>query len=95
MGSGQTDLADLWQRDVVVLFDYRGYEVNTFETRVGPSYAAHASFCSPTPWLSPITGLAAHLLVNRCGSPSPFDTFVSAVALAEAIGSDVALQLGR
>ena len=89
-----TDLADLGQRDVMVLFDYRGYEANTLEiARWAKSRGARLVLFTD-PWLSPITGLAAHLVVTRCESPTPFDTLVPAVALAEAVASDVARQLG-
>jgi DNA-binding MurR/RpiR family transcriptional regulator len=88
------DLADLGQRDVLVLFDYRGYEANTLEiARWARSRGARVVLFTD-PWLSPITGLAAHLVVTRCESPTPFDTLVPAVALAEAVAADVARQLG-
>jgi DNA-binding MurR/RpiR family transcriptional regulator len=89
-----TDLADLGQRDVVVLFDYRGYEANTLEiARWAKSRGARLVLFTD-PWLSPITGLAAHLIVTRCESVTPFDTLVPAVALAEAVASEAARQLG-
>jgi len=89
-----TDLADLGQRDVMVLFDYRGYEANTLEiARWARSRRARVILFTD-PWLSPITGLAAHLVVTRCESPTPFDTLVPAMALAEAVAADVARQLG-
>ena len=89
-----TDLADLGHRDVMVLFDYRGYEANTLEiARWARSRGARLALFTD-PWLSPITGLATHLLVTRCESVTPFDTLVPAVALAEAVASDVARQLG-
>ena len=89
-----TDLADLGQRDVMVLFDYRGYEANTLEiARWARSRGARLVLFTD-PWLSPVTGLAAHLVVTRCESSTPFDTLVPAVALAEAVASDVARQLG-
>ena len=94
MGPGQTDLADLRQRDVMVLFDCRGYELNTLEIVCWAKSRGARLVLFTDPWLSPVTGLTAHLLGTRCESPSPFDTFVSAVALAEAIPSDVARQLG-
>jgi len=89
-----TDLADLGRRDVMVLFDYRGYEANTREiARWAQSRGARIVLFTD-PWLSPITGLATHLLVTRCESVTPFDTLVPAVALAEAIASEAARQLG-
>jgi DNA-binding MurR/RpiR family transcriptional regulator len=89
-----TDLADLGRRDVMVLFDYRGYEANTLEiARWARSRGARVVLFTD-PWLSPITGLAAHLVVTRCESPTPFDTLVPSMALAEAVAADVARQLG-
>jgi len=89
-----TDLADLGRRDVMVLFDHRGYEANTLEIARWAKSRGTRLVLFTDPWLSPVTSLAAHLLVTRCESPSPFDTLVSALVLAEAIASDVALRLG-
>ena len=89
-----TYLVDLRRRDVVVLFDFRGYEVNTLEiARWARSHGARVVLFTD-PWLSPVASLASQVLVARCQSPSPFDTFVSAMAFAEAVASDVALRLG-
>ncbi len=89
-----TDLADLGQRDVMVLFDYLGYEANTLEiARWAKSRGARLVLFTD-PWLSPVTGLAAHLIVTRCESVTPFDTLVSPLALAEAVAAEVARQLG-
>jgi DNA-binding MurR/RpiR family transcriptional regulator len=89
-----TYLADLRQRDLVVLFDFRSYEVNTLEiARWAKAHGARVMLFTD-PWLSPVASLASHVLVTHDDSPSPFGTSVSATAFAEAVAADVALRLG-
>jgi DNA-binding MurR/RpiR family transcriptional regulator len=87
-------LADLSRGDTVVLFDFRRYELDTFE------FARLARECGgrlvllTDPWLSPIAELADAVLPAQVDGPSPFESLTPTVALVETLATDVAHRLG-
>jgi DNA-binding MurR/RpiR family transcriptional regulator len=45
-------------------------------------------------WLSPIAGVARHVLTSTVHGPSPFDTMVPGLAVVEAVVAGLAVKLG-
>lgn len=89
-----TTLADLVRGDTVVLFDYRRYELDTFEfARLARDRGARLVLLTD-PWLSPIADLADAVLPAQVDGPSPFESLTPTVALVETLATDVARQLG-
>lgn len=87
-------LADLVRGDTVVLFDYRRYELDTFEfARLARDRGARLVLLTD-PWLSPIADLADAVLPAQVDGPSPFESLTPTVALVETLATDVAGRLG-
>ena len=87
-------LADLSRRDTVVLFDYRRYELDTFEfARLAHERGGRLVLLTD-PWLSPIADLADAVLPAQVDGPSPFESLTPTVALVETLATDVARRLG-
>ncbi|HEX4470613.1 MAG TPA: MurR/RpiR family transcriptional regulator [Nocardioides sp.] len=87
-------LADLSRRDTVVLFDYRRYELDTFEfARLARERGGRLVLLTD-PWLSPIADLADAVLPAQVDGPSPFESLTPTVALVETLATDVARRLG-
>jgi DNA-binding MurR/RpiR family transcriptional regulator len=87
-------LADLSRGDVVVLFDFRRYELDTFEfARLAHDRGARLILLTD-PWLSPIADMADAVLPAQVDGPSPFESLAPTVALVETLVTDVALRLG-
>lgn len=87
-------LADLGRGDVVVLFDFRRYELDTFEfARLARDRGGRLVLLTD-PWLSPIADLADAVLPAQVDGPSPFESLTPTVALVETLVTDVALRLG-
>jgi DNA-binding MurR/RpiR family transcriptional regulator len=87
-------LADLGRRDTVVLFDYRRYELDTFEfARLAHERGGRLVLLTD-PWLSPIADLADAVLPAQVDGPSPFEILTPTVALVETLATTVARRLG-
>ena len=87
-------LADLARGDTVVLFDYRRYELDTFEfARLAHERGGRLVLLTD-PWLSPIADLADAVLPAQVDGPSPFESLTPTVALVETLATDVAHRLG-
>lgn len=87
-------LADLARGDTVVLFDFRRYELDTFEfARLARDRGARLVLLTD-PWLSPIADLADAVLPAQVDGPSPFESLTPTVALVETLATDVARRLG-
>ena len=87
-------LAELSRRDTVVLFDFRRYELDTFEfARLARDRGARLVLLTD-PWLSPIADLADAVLPAQVDGPSPFESLTPTVALVETLATDVARRLG-
>lgn len=78
-------LADLGRRDVLVVFDYRRYQLDVM------AYASQAAALDmrivlfTDQWLSPIADLAEVTIVSPLEVASPYDTLAPAVAQMEAL----------
>ncbi len=87
-------LADLARGDTVVVFDFRRYELDTFEfARLARDRGARLVLITD-PWLSPIADLADAVLPAQVDGPSPFESLTPTVALVETLATDVARTLG-
>ena len=77
-----------------MLFDYRRYELDTFEfARLARERGARLVLLTD-PWLSPIADLADAVLPAQVDGPSPFESLTPTVALVETLATDVAHRLG-
>src|SRR4051812_26244259 len=87
-------LADLARDDVVVLFDFRRYERDTYEfARLARDRGGRLVLVTD-PWLSPIADLADAVLPAQVDGPSPFESLTPTVALVETLVTGVARRLG-
>jgi DNA-binding MurR/RpiR family transcriptional regulator len=96
VGAGGGDMLELGRRDVIVAFHARPYwhtdpteQLCAWARRRGVRVVLFTDV-----WLSPISKLASHVLVSRTSSSSPFDSYASMLALAEAVVALVAVELG-
>ncbi|WP_162903623.1 MurR/RpiR family transcriptional regulator [Leucobacter sp. wl10] len=87
-------LLDFGPRDVLVAFDYRRYQETTvsFVARAKERRVSTVLFTDP--WLSPAAKCADYLVSSSVEAPSPFDSLVPALALAETVVAGVVAQLG-
>lgn len=87
-------LADLSRGDTVVVFDFRRYELDTFEfARLARERGGRLVLLTD-PWLSPIADLADAVLPAQVDGPSPFESLTPTVAVVETLATDVARRLG-
>jgi DNA-binding MurR/RpiR family transcriptional regulator len=87
-------LADLARGDAVVLFDFRRYELDSFEfARLARKRGARLVLVTD-PWLSPIADLADAVLPAQVNGPSPFESLTPTVALVEILATEIARSLG-
>lgn len=87
-------LADLTRGTVVVLFDFRRYELDTYEfARLARERGGRLVLLTD-PWLSPIADLADAVLPAQVDGPSPFESLTPTVALVETLATGVARELG-
>jgi DNA-binding MurR/RpiR family transcriptional regulator len=79
------ELVDFDRNDVVLVFDYRRYQVDTIDLarRVKGRGARIVLFTDP--WLSPIAEFADHVLSTSVDAPSPFDSLVAGLAIVETL----------
>jgi DNA-binding MurR/RpiR family transcriptional regulator len=87
-------LLDLGRRDVLVVFDFRRYdrEVIEFANRASASGAHIVLFTDP--WMSPVADVADAVLPARVEAPSPFDSYVPAMAVVEQLIAALADHIG-
>ncbi|WP_027035605.1 MurR/RpiR family transcriptional regulator [Mesorhizobium ciceri] len=87
-------LADLDRRDVLVVFDYRRYQLDVM------AYAKQAAALDvrivlfTDQWLSPISDLAEVTIVSPLEVASPYDTLAPAIAQMEALVAHIVSTLG-
>jgi len=87
-------LADLGRRDVLVVFDYRRYQLDVM------AYASQAAALDvrillfTDQWLSPISDLAEVTIVSPLEVASPYDTLAPAIAQMEALTAHIVSTLG-
>lgn len=98
VGSGPVprldELIDVKRGDVVAVFDFRRYQPATLAFARGAAARGAAIVLITDPWLSPIASVAECVLPASVDAASPFDSFVPAMAVIEAIVAGVSLILG-
>ncbi|MCA0273875.1 MAG: MurR/RpiR family transcriptional regulator [Proteobacteria bacterium] len=84
--SDQVDaLVDLGRRDLVIVYDYRRYQIDTIRFAQAAAGQGAKIVLFTDPWASPIAGVAEVILTAPVESLSPFDTMVPALAQTEAL----------
>jgi DNA-binding MurR/RpiR family transcriptional regulator len=87
-------LLDLGRRDVVVVFDFRRYQLDVRDfARRARGHGAKVVLVTDL-WLSPIAEFADAVLPLHTENGSPFDSLVPAAALVEALAVAVLARLG-
>ena len=89
------EVLDLGRSDVVVALDFRRYQRDTID--FGNAAAARGArvILITDPWLSPLVSSARLVLTVETTSPSPFDSFVPAIAVLELLIHRIAESMGR
>jgi DNA-binding MurR/RpiR family transcriptional regulator len=87
-------LADLGRKDVLVVFDYRRYQLDvmTYARQAAARGVRIVLFTDP--WLSPIADIAEITIVSPLEVASPYDTLAPAVAQMEALVAHILSALG-
>ncbi len=86
-------LVDLGRRDLVIVYDYRRYQIDTIRfARTAAAQGARIVLFTD-PYASPIAGVADVTLTAPVESLSPFDTMVPALAQTEAFIAALTLRL--
>jgi DNA-binding MurR/RpiR family transcriptional regulator len=93
-------LLDMGRNDVVVALDFRRYQPDTIDFGVAAAQMGARIILLTDPWLSPLVNSAKTVITVETTSPSPFDSFVSAMGvlellihrISESVGDD---SLGR
>ncbi len=87
--------SDLGKRDVAVLFDYRRYEPATAELSRWVRDRGGLVILFTDPWLSPAASSASIVLPCKVDAPSPYDSMVPTLAVAELLVTGVLAALGE
>ncbi|MGE0117566.1 MAG: MurR/RpiR family transcriptional regulator [Dongiaceae bacterium] len=77
-------LVDIGPRDLLVVFDYRRYQVDTIGFAEQAAARGARIILFTDPWKSPIAAVAAVTLIAPVETISPYDTMVPAAAQVEA-----------
>lgn len=88
-------VSDFGKRDVVVLFDYRRYESATAELGQWVRDRGGSVILFTDPWLSPASSSASIVLPCKVDAPSPYDSLVPTMAVAELLVTGVLAALGE
>ena len=87
-------LLDLRKGDVLIVFDYRRYQADTIEgARIAAEQGVNVVLFTD-PWLSPASAFARQVIVTSVETVGPFDSFVGAIAVLEAVVVAVLRRLG-
>lgn len=88
------DSMEISRRDVLCLFDYRRYQLDTIVAGKVAAERGAEVVVFTDPWLSPAAEHARHVLISHADSASPFDSLVGAFALTELIAAKAVATLG-
>ncbi len=87
-------LADLGRKDVLIVFDYRRYQLDVVAfARQAAARDVHIMLFTDQ-WLSPVADLAEVTIVSPLEVASPYDTLAPAIAQMEALVSHILSTLG-
>lgn len=87
-------LVDAGRRDVFVLFDFRRYQRDVIDVARRAQQTGSKLILFTDPWLSPAAAVADLVVPVRVEGPTPFDSFVPAMAVLETIISRLLTELG-
>ncbi len=76
-------LLDMGRNDIVVALDFRRYQRDTIEFGTAAAQMGARIILFTDPWLSPLVNRAKTVITVETTSPSPFDSFVSAMGVLE------------
>lgn len=86
LSAGQFDeLVDLGKRDVLVVFDYRRYQLDVVAFAGQAAARGVRIVLFTDPWLSPIADSAEVAIISPLEVASPYDTLAPAIAQMEAL----------
>jgi len=94
-GERAAAIADARKKDVVVAFDFRRYEQDTFEFARAVRDAGARVVLFTDPWLSPVADIADTVLPAKVVGPSPFESLTPTLAVVETLLTSVAERLGE
>ena len=86
---------ELRERDVLVAFDFRRYQRDTFACVRTADRQGATVVVFTDQWLSPAAESARYVLTSVSHGLDPFDSYIGGVALVEILVASVAAQLGE
>lgn len=89
-----SELIDIGKKDLIVVFDFRRYERDSYEFAEIAAEAGAGILLITDPYLSPIADCAECVLPVEISGPSPFDTYLPAIGLTEALLAGLVTSLG-
>ncbi|MGI8869628.1 MAG: MurR/RpiR family transcriptional regulator [Mycobacteriales bacterium] len=87
-------IADVGKRDIVVVFDFRRYEQDTFDFATAARARGARIVLFTDPWLSPVAEIAEAVLPAQVIGPTPFESLTPTVALLEVLVTAASETLG-
>jgi DNA-binding MurR/RpiR family transcriptional regulator len=87
-------ILDMGRNDIVVALDFRRYQRDTIEFGQAAADMGARIILLTDPWLSPLVNSAKLVLTVETTSPSPFDSFVSALGVLELLIHRIAESVG-
>lgn len=78
-------LLDAGKKDVLLVFDFRRYAIDTIAFAQEASKRGVSVVLVTDPYLSPVSDVASVVLTTVIYAPSPFDSYMSAVAVVETL----------
>jgi DNA-binding MurR/RpiR family transcriptional regulator len=88
-------LVEASRRSVLVAFDFRRYEISTVEVSKLMAKRGAKIIIVTDVLMSPATSVANIVLPVNVDAPSPFDTFITGMALVECLALAVMRELGE
>lgn len=88
-------ILDMGRNDVVVALDFRRYQRDTIEFGQAAAEMGAKIILFTDPWLSPLVNCARLVFTVETTSPSPFDSFVSAMGVLELLIHRIAESVGE
>ncbi len=88
------ELIDIGKKDVILVFDFRRYERDTYEFSEMAAKAGASIILITDPYMSPIADCATCVLPVEISGPSPFDTYLPAIGLIETLLAGLVSSLG-
>lgn len=89
------DLIDADSKDVVVIYDFRRYQLSTVGHARRLADAGAKIICITDRWLSPVAQVATVVLPTSIDSATPFDSAAAAFVLTELLAGAVLDRIGQ